>query len=78
MPVFPENESIALNKQRRFNLTWYRDFPMLEYSIEKDAAFCFACCLFGGSSEWSSTGVRIWHKMKSRGTKKKESRINYF
>jgi len=67
MPVFPANESIALNKQRHFNPTWYRDFPMLEYSIEKDAAFCFSYLLFpfiGGSSEWSSTGIRIWHKIK--------------
>lgn len=79
--VFPENEAIPLNKQRRFNPTWYRDFPMLEYSIEKDAAFCFSCRLFPRSadtSEWASSGVRIWHKMKSRGTKKKGKLTEHF
>jgi len=68
LTIFPTNESIALNKQRRFNPTWYRDFPMLEYSIEKDAAFCFSCRLFpckAGTSEWASSGVHIWHKIKS-------------
>lgn len=54
---------------------------MLEYSIEKDAAFCFSCRLFprtAGTSEWSSSGVRIWHKMKSPETKKKGKLTEHF
>lgn len=81
MTVFSANVTIALNKQRRFNPTWYRDFPMLEYSIEKDAAFCFQCRLFtrgAGTSEWASSVVRIWHKMKSQGTQKKGKLTEHF
>jgi len=69
LTVFPVNYSIPLNKHHRFNPTWYRDFPMLEYSIEKYAAFCFLFRLFPCGA--STSGVCIWHKMKSRRTKKK-------
>jgi hypothetical protein len=26
---------------RRFNPTWFKEYKWLEYSIEKDAAYCF-------------------------------------
>ena len=31
---------------RRFQYTWYAQFPWLKYSKEIDAAYCFACFLF--------------------------------
>jgi hypothetical protein len=31
---------------RSFTETWYKRFDWLEYSVEKDAAFCFYCYLF--------------------------------
>ncbi|XP_073152995.1 uncharacterized protein [Henckelia pumila] len=31
---------------RRFNRAWFDEFKWLEYSIEKDAAFCLYCYLF--------------------------------
>ncbi|XP_022865451.1 zinc finger MYM-type protein 1-like [Olea europaea var. sylvestris] len=50
------------NKDRRFCVSWYNEHPSwLEYSIEKDAVFCFYCYLFsssggsfvnGGFSNW--------------------------
>ena len=29
-----------------FQLDWYRRYPWLHYSVEKDAAFCFYCCKY--------------------------------
>lgn len=82
---FPINESCPLDKQRRFNVAWYSSYPLLEYSIEKDAAFCFACSLFPdgpgrtySNSEWICGGVRQWHKMKSRGKTKKGKLAEHF
>ncbi len=34
-------------KGRSFNPDWYKLYPWLEYSITKDAAFCYPCRLFG-------------------------------
>ena len=33
--------------KRRFNIRWYDRFCWLEYSVERNAAFCFACRKFG-------------------------------
>ena len=30
-------------KMRRFNPAWYSGRPWLEYSVERDAVFCFLC-----------------------------------
>ncbi len=57
----------------RFNPSWYQQFPHLEYSIVKNAAFCFTCILFPNSSntnEWFTTGVQKFKKMCSRGGNK--------
>ena len=35
-------------QNRRFQESWYKKFPWLEYSISKDAAFCFPCFVFQG------------------------------
>ena len=44
---FHENESnLDSHKQCHFNPTWFQEYPNLEYSKEKDAAFCFVCSLF--------------------------------
>ena len=29
-----------------FQRDWYRRYPWLHYSVEKDAAFCFYCCKY--------------------------------
>ena len=72
---YPQNEDIASSsKQNRFTAVWFSQYPFLEYSIEKDVAFCYVCQMFptgidrqGSAQNWSSTGVRKWDKMKSRG-----------
>ena len=74
---FPTNIDIQQGKQRTFSSRWYAEYPHLEYSITEDAAFCHVCSLFpyGPGREnceeaWVTTGVRQWHKMKSRGKDK--------
>ena len=79
--VFPKHDNIPKRKQCRFSSVWYTAFPHLEYSISKDAAFCYVCSLFPSGpgreqadNAWSTDGVRQWHKMTSRG-KGKEGKL---
>ena len=39
--------SCFFGKPHRFRSEWYVNRKWLEYSIDKDAAFCFYCYLFG-------------------------------
>ena len=44
---YPQNEDITLSsKQNRFTAVWFSQYPFLEYSIEKDAAFCYVGQMF--------------------------------
>ena len=73
---YPPNEDItSSSKQNRFTAVWFSPYLFLEYSIEKHAAFCYVCQVFPtgidlerSTQNWSSTGVRKWDKMKSRGS----------
>jgi hypothetical protein len=38
-------------KNRHFTPVWFYKYPWLEYSIAKDAAFCFVCYLFKARSQ---------------------------
>jgi hypothetical protein len=85
LPRFPVNESIPKDKQCRFSSKWYQEYPHLEYSIEKDAAFCFVCCLFpegvgrqNADPAWVTVGVRNWTKMKSVGKIKQGKLAQHF
>ena len=35
--------SFGIGRQRAFNVEWYKSHPWLEYSVERDAAFCYPC-----------------------------------
>ena len=35
------------SKRRSFNSEWYKKYKWLEYSAEKDSAFCYPCRFFG-------------------------------
>ncbi len=77
LSCFPTNPDIPQGKQNRFSPRWYDEYPHLEYSVEKDAVFCFVCSLFDdkpskekADSSWKTTGIRKWHKMKSVGKSK--------
>lgn len=85
LSVFPADPSISKKKQCRFHPGWYEDYQFLEYSIEKDAAFCFVCSLFPSGpgrdqseNAWVEDGVRQWHKMKSQGKAKKGKLASHF
>ena len=73
------------HKQARFNPGWYKEYPHLEYSLAKDAAFCFVCFLFHSTccsdqaeNSWHKDGVRGWHNFKSRGKQKKGKLAQHF
>ncbi|KAL4626176.1 hypothetical protein ACB092_05G077000 [Castanea dentata] len=57
-------------KPRRFRVEWYETRNWLEYSIAKDAAFCFYCYLFGkdvgkqgGGDTLVKKGFRLWNQL---------------
>ena len=54
---------------RRFQPKWFGEFNWLEYSVDKDAAYCFVCYLFKdsdhGGDGFISGGFRNWN-MKDR------------
>ena len=37
------------NVSRCFNPAWFKSFQWLEYSVEKDACYCYPCQLFGSA-----------------------------
>ena len=81
LPRYPVSDDIPAGKQTQFSPKWYVTYPYLEYSISKDAAFCFVCSLFHGPTDeeaWSVTGVSAWHKMKGRGKKKPGKLVSHF
>ena len=83
---YPSNDlNIPPGKQNRFSSQWYKEYPHLEYCVQKDAAFCFVCYLLpegvgrpSANKAWIVNGVRQWHKMKSVGTKKKGKLTQHF
>ncbi|KAL9673239.1 hypothetical protein QQ045_029493 [Rhodiola kirilowii] len=56
------------NKSRCFQVGWFTKWEWLEYSVSKDAAFCFWCYLFRGCSgrfgedTFVKTGISNWKK----------------
>ncbi|KAK1352782.1 zinc finger MYM-type protein 1-like [Heracleum sosnowskyi] len=76
-PCQPKNHIFPLSKcgekERRFNPNWFEDHPSwLEYSIEKDAAFCLFCYLCKGNVGeqdcFVRTGYSNWKKRDRFGT----------
>ncbi|XP_022889258.1 zinc finger MYM-type protein 1-like [Olea europaea var. sylvestris] len=60
------------NDNRCFRKEWFSEFHWLEYSIEKDAAYCLHCYLFkpdrgsqGGGHIFTKTGFRDWKHKKT-------------
>ncbi|XP_074326913.1 uncharacterized protein LOC141664857 [Apium graveolens] len=55
------------NQRRRFQAFWFNSWCWLEYSISKDAAFCFPCFLFekDSSSQHAFTidGFKNWKRV---------------
>ena len=48
-PIRPKIQVYPINnikEKRRFRSCWYSKYEWLEYSVSKDAAYCFACRKF--------------------------------
>lgn len=72
-------------KQNRVTPIWFDEYPHLEYSVRKDAVFCFVCSLFDDTPSkekadprWINTGVKTWHKIKSVGKSKQGKLAQHF
>ena len=58
-------------KPRLFKFEWYVNRKWLEYSIDKDAAFCFYCYLFGrqdvgkqgGGETFVTKEFKLWNQV---------------
>ncbi|XP_066324330.1 uncharacterized protein [Miscanthus floridulus] len=54
------------HRDRQFNPIWFYKYPWIEYSIKKDAAFCFVCYLFAKEKTKKSAfiegGWRTWNR----------------
>ena len=46
---FPQHECGGM---RRFLPKWFSEFSWLEYSVDKDAAYCFVCYLFKDNNKF--------------------------
>lgn len=65
MPSFPAHQ--IGNRLRSFKTSWYTRHSWLEYSLVKDAAYCFCCRHFPQSGKtpeatFVSSGFRQWKK----------------
>ncbi|KAL4118882.1 hypothetical protein QTP88_011764 [Uroleucon formosanum] len=53
-------------QQRSFRSQWYNECDWLEYSVQRNAAFCFVCQIFGsensGENVWIKSGFNNWQK----------------
>ena len=67
-------------QKRAFCAKWYQGRPWLEYSVEQDAAYCFACRKFGNpdskcETTFVASGFRNW-KVACMSTKGFEKHAN--
>lgn len=58
------------SQNRYFQYAWFAQFSWLEYSIEKNSAFCFPCYLFDSCSSkyitFTREGFQDWKRVKER------------
>ena len=63
-PLINFPSTTVSNKKRSFNSDWYKKYKWLEYSIQKDAAFCYPCRFFATTTRsvdtLTRTGFRDW------------------
>ena len=75
-PVQPRNHKFPTttfnNRLRAFNPLWFDSYSWLEYSIERDAAFCFPCRFFAtgihrNDSSFGTSGLTNWKNAIGKG-----------
>ncbi|PIA59014.1 hypothetical protein AQUCO_00400101v1 [Aquilegia coerulea] len=82
---FPQTKGNK-DENRKFVIDWYKEFTWIEYSIEKDAAFCLYCYLFkpesrnrsqGGGDAFMATGFKNWKKKQVLQRQSSQARSEY-
>ena len=61
LPQYPRDQ-FGIQK-RAFQSNWFQSFTWLEYSLRRNAAFCFACRVFGKrlkQEEFVNGGIKNW------------------
>ncbi|CAN1224416.1 Zinc finger MYM-type protein 1 [Linum perenne] len=87
-PCQPKGHSFPFReiggKKRRFIASWFDDYWWLEYSIEKDAAYCLPCYLFkheeskkGAGDSFVSEGFTCWNKKNRLDVHSDEAKKDY-
>lgn len=75
----PAGYQFPTTDKRKFNEKWLKDYVWLEYSVSKDAAFCYACRQFSPTHErdniFKYTGFTNWKTAleSNKGFKKHQS-----
>ncbi|KAG8645341.1 hypothetical protein MANES_10G056233v8 [Manihot esculenta] len=57
--------TLSREKNRRFQVAWFKDYEWLEYSVSKDKAYCLYCYLFAnnnrsGGNVFTEIGFNNW------------------
>ncbi|KAL4126512.1 hypothetical protein QTP88_010734 [Uroleucon formosanum] len=79
LKVYPKTKFGSQN--RGFSSTYYNDFNWMEYSIQKDAIFCYPCRIFAVTSghneeTFTKIGFNNWKKLSgAKNAKTKNTRI---
>ncbi|KAJ1295190.1 hypothetical protein BS78_01G205200 [Paspalum vaginatum] len=74
-PTQPRGHEFPHKNFRTFRAQWFNDYDWLEYSVSKDAVYCFYCSLFRKEAEhekfghdvFSKTGYDNWKNATCRG-----------
>ncbi|XP_042055756.1 zinc finger MYM-type protein 1-like [Salvia splendens] len=64
-------------QERSFQDIWFKRYTWLEYSVSKDAAFCFWCYLFKKSDKWGRQSDDAFTKTGCSNWKNALERFNY-
>ena len=81
-PVLPSFPKTTFGKQNRsFSPNYYADHPWLEYSVQCDAVFCFACRHFYTDRRFveqlfTTKGLRDWKKLPEKLSKHSSSQAH--
>ncbi|XP_042433023.1 zinc finger MYM-type protein 1-like [Zingiber officinale] len=66
-PIYDYPFTECEGQKRRFQSSWFQKYPWLEFSIEKQSAFCFPCYVFDTNSAqfdtFTVTGFKNWKRV---------------
>lgn len=75
-------DALSGRQPRHFKSEWYGRFPWLEYSLVKDAVFCYYCRLHAahkpgcGEDAFTKVGVSNWKNVLDRCLKHESSKVH--